>query len=649
MKIIITESQLRNIVKNILNEEIPYQIAQKYTTIIRNSEVEDRIKRVFNNLKSLPKARQLDNKGNRISFPYGEDSTEDEIETILKQYQFTIKDYKNNLAIDMRSNKEISLSRALSIVSKKEPDVKELMDRYATIKSKGVIDKEESLMIVFSSDKYDIAGMSTDRDWDSCMNVIKGGKKKYVERDIKEGSIICYLTKSSDTNIEKPLGRVLIKPYINMENNKDVILYTEDNTYGNIPNPEIFVTTIDTYMEKIQNLSGTYKRLGCLYDDSYRNEIQKREETEKSLKLKLENKDYFNITPIEFMSMSTINKRKIIDIYLSTRFSFINVYHFHYMSQSQKNTYFRLVFTDKEYIGNTSLPQVILKNAPTYLKKEIIDVRIQNNAKLNDDLYKIATPEQKERYIRNSFTKEKRFNITTDIFNDAPIYLKYEFIDFKIQNKYDLYREEYQIATPKQREIYIRNLFDKNDLKLIPDHLFNDAPKDLKKLHIDNMLKYKQYLSDKEFNNTTPEQKEKYFKFLKEKLYTKLENGFPLRKHEFELLTPEQKEKYIHNRILKVVNIRQGNRGEPFDRLYSYEFELITQKQKEKYINLLLSRRTNLSDFEFMSATEPQRQRSIERIILSKIGLLPDYFEKYATDSQKERYKEAIEFEDSDS
>ena len=56
--------------------------------------------------------------------------------------------------------------------------------------------------------------MSTDRGWTSCMNLNTGRCREYVPMSIAGGVLIAYLCQKDDTNINNPLGRVLIKPYI---------------------------------------------------------------------------------------------------------------------------------------------------------------------------------------------------------------------------------------------------------------------------------------------------------------------------------------------------------------------------------------------------------------------------------------------------
>ena len=449
MKIIITESQYKKVIKSTIDEAVAYSVAKKYLEIERSPEAEERIKQVFTNLKSLPNARQIDKRGWRISFPYSNDSTENEIKDILEPYQFSVKDYRNNLAIDMKNNREISLNKALNIVSKKEPDVKELMDRYASIKSRGVIDKEDDLIVIFSSAKYDIAGMSTGRlpTWSSCMNLIMGGNQHYVERDMKEGTIICYLTKVSDTNIENPLGRVLIKPFLNVQNEKDVILYPDQKTYGNIPNSEKFIDIIDDYMEKTQKLSGTYKRLGCLYDDSYRNEIEGKETIRTRALKKLKNGE--DLTDPEFMSLPLMDKRKLIDKMIIDA-DILHDTHYSFASQSQKKKYISLIIKYNAFDRYNKFEwEEIFKMSTKESKKEIIDYKLRNGIRITPKEFEHASSTQKESYFERKLTIFEKL-ITTLLIDGTPKYsIK------SITNQYDIKGYELKFLSPVQKKRYM--------------------------------------------------------------------------------------------------------------------------------------------------------------------------------------------------
>lgn len=107
--------------------------------------------------------------------------------------------------------------------------------------------KSNKYKVVISRHPYDIAGMSTDRHWHSCMNLgykgihysngNPGVNKQYVQNDISEGSIIAYLISPTDVHengkpaIKRPLSRILMKPHINEKDSKDYA-YSMGRTYG---------------------------------------------------------------------------------------------------------------------------------------------------------------------------------------------------------------------------------------------------------------------------------------------------------------------------------------------------------------------------------------------------------------------------------
>jgi len=583
-----------NYLKNILNilteaydyvkltEAVPYSVAKEYMTIERSPEAETRIKEVFNKLKSLPNARQIDKRGWRIAFPYAEDSTEFEIQAVLEPYNFSIKDYKDGVALDTKSNREISLGKALNIVSKKESDAKELIDRYAAIKSKGATKKDEDLMIIFSSAKYDIIGMSTDRDsyWDSCMNVIRGSNRHYVKLDIKEGSIICYLTTLSDTNLKKPLGRVLIKPYINTENEEDVVLYPEYKTYGSIPNPEKFMDEVDDYMEKTQKLSGSYERLGCLYKDSQRGEIEDRETIQKRALKKLQDKE--GLSKAEFVSLPLKDKRQYIDRLIKGE---LRLYDFQYnfASQSQKKEYIRILLKDEREIKDYEF-----KGAPKDIRSEIISKKLEYKKPLREYELDLATPEQKEESINIKLDKD--IFLTSYEFKAATEQQKTRFINSKIDDRYHRFEKyELDFATPEQIEKYIDAKI-KNRYKL-EKYEFEAAPQKQKEDYIDWRMESEDLLGDYEFEAASQKQKEDYIDWT-------LNKGYYLKDFHFKVATQKQKEKYIDSKI-------KNNRD-----IQKYEFEEATQEQKEKWIDKLLKAHYgNLQDYELEAATPEQKER----------------------------------------
>jgi hypothetical protein len=105
--------------------------------------------------------------------------------------------------------------------------------------------------------------MSTDRGWTSCMDLDTGSKTFYIMEDVKKGTIIAYLIKKDDLNINNPVARVLIKPYVS-EDSEEIALFRNEEIKGETVKG--FKETIDAWLEKNQKLSKTkYKQLKGLY------------------------------------------------------------------------------------------------------------------------------------------------------------------------------------------------------------------------------------------------------------------------------------------------------------------------------------------------------------------------------------------------
>ncbi len=126
--------------------------------------------------------------------------------------------------------------------------------------------KEEHLVVI-SRHPYDIAGMSTDRGWTSCMNLNTGRFKNFVPLEIKAGTIVAYLIKKADVNIKNPLARMLIKPFINSVD-KSVALGIENVMYGtgNLEFKKVVSQWVDA-VNKSQKLDGIYEMPGNIYHD----------------------------------------------------------------------------------------------------------------------------------------------------------------------------------------------------------------------------------------------------------------------------------------------------------------------------------------------------------------------------------------------
>jgi hypothetical protein len=315
MRILINETQLKNIIK----EAIPYNIAKEYITTERTDGAIKRMDDVFDKLKNLPNAKVLDRRGHRIALPYGETPLEDDIKMLLRKYDYNILDFNNNEALRISKTEKgnkvqpIKITKALANISRLkdkdgniiEPNAKDFVDIFADGKSREgkAMTKKLGLIVIFARHPYDIAGMSYGRTWRSCMHLVDGELREFVKKDIKFGTIAVYLTKANDVTLSNPLARVLVKPYINLKNINDVILYPEAKTYGKIDNPKKFIDYLDYVLEKIQNMGEEYKLLSCLNPDSKREVVRpKNNKTREDVLYKLENGDKLNNVELKLLT-----------------------------------------------------------------------------------------------------------------------------------------------------------------------------------------------------------------------------------------------------------------------------------------------------------------------------------------------------------
>jgi len=215
-----------------IDEALPLDVA-KYYTDIKNPELYEHYNKVFGNKHRL----YFDLGGNPVSVDkrtgqvMGSDTTQEDssllqgINALLGPLDFEVTDY--DFAVNKKSNQKMKLGKAFNIAMKKYKEdqkaINQLNNYLSQIQKLKTARGEQKLatgddkLIVVSRHPYDLAGMSTDRSWRSCMHITDGSNKDYVTKDIIGGSLVAYLINKTDLNINNPLGRVLIKPYVNTD------------------------------------------------------------------------------------------------------------------------------------------------------------------------------------------------------------------------------------------------------------------------------------------------------------------------------------------------------------------------------------------------------------------------------------------------
>jgi hypothetical protein len=134
---------------------------------------------------------------------------------------------------------------------------------------------KESFVVAISHHPYDIAGMSTDRGWTSCTNLLGEYEKSApmkVQPEIDNKSIIAYLVRRSDININKPVARAIAKKFVSDAGSEKYVI---DAVYPD-RNPSLINTfqkwldkNINSGLKKVPNDFSMYTLPFGMYSDGF--------------------------------------------------------------------------------------------------------------------------------------------------------------------------------------------------------------------------------------------------------------------------------------------------------------------------------------------------------------------------------------------
>ena len=125
--------------------------------------------------------------------------------------------------------------------------------------------------VVISQNPHDVASMSTDRDWTSCMELGEGSHHEAVFCEVQLGSLVAYLVRKEDVDINNPLARIHIKRFENRYGESYAV--QEQSVYGNeLPG---FAELVRQWLNgKQQNMRpGMYRRMGGEWSDTFDKEM----------------------------------------------------------------------------------------------------------------------------------------------------------------------------------------------------------------------------------------------------------------------------------------------------------------------------------------------------------------------------------------
>jgi hypothetical protein len=139
----------------------------------------------------------------------------------LADKEYKVHDYIKGLAVDKTGRRIVRIGKLLSSDAAK--------NKFANDPNRQA---QGNYSIVISRHPYDVAGMSTDRGWNSCMNLDCDSKQ--FKEDIQGGMLVAYLIRSDDLDIKNPVARVAIRPYVDIFNGQ-TLYGASTEIYGTAP------------------------------------------------------------------------------------------------------------------------------------------------------------------------------------------------------------------------------------------------------------------------------------------------------------------------------------------------------------------------------------------------------------------------------
>ena len=209
----------------------------------------------------------------------------EEIEKTLDNNGFYITDYRAGIAMkkskpgEPKNLNQIKIGKILQRLNQTNL-LKQFNERLGTSK-KDIQNINFELCVTHNP--YDIAGMSTDRNWTSCMNLDDGAYKDTPLLQVQYGGMVAYLISADDKNITRPFARIAIKRFI-QKNDDDLskfIFLAENRIYGDegLADELYFQEKLIEILEKSNDLTSDNESYYYIrndensYSDTYRKSI----------------------------------------------------------------------------------------------------------------------------------------------------------------------------------------------------------------------------------------------------------------------------------------------------------------------------------------------------------------------------------------
>ena len=300
-----------------------------------------------------------------------------DMQYLLDQEGYYCPDYRKGYVYkkdDKLKSKPVKFIKVLDKSLKNNPDKflfnqlkKEFDERLGTSRKEII-----KCMLCITYDPYDIAGMSTDRSWTSCMNLDTGMFKDTPLKQVQYGGICAYLIKDNDKNIEEPIARIAIKRLVGEHGT--FIFMSEDRIYGD----EQFA--IDLHMpEKVEEILNKSNKITGK-DETVFTRKDDNSYSDKNITSKI-NYDKLDINKLSKDQLETLSKDPDISfdfvLKYGDKLNLIEYFNTHVISlQNVKDiaNFNKLYFKYKNKIDKTKLFNEVM-----FLTKEVTDDLVKSN------------------------------------------------------------------------------------------------------------------------------------------------------------------------------------------------------------------------------------------------------------------------------
>ena len=200
-----------------------------------------------------------------------------EIKNVLRHNHYSILDYTKGLATKDNDSNKKNVYKIGKILRKIERE--DLLTTFEQ-RTHGTILKnldKFKYKIVVTYNPFDVAGMSTDKNWTSCTNIREGCKCETAFNSIKYGNMVAYLVKEEDINkLNNALARIIIKRFYLKGDKKKFVFLAEKRSYGDnelaerVKMPQILDKKLDEHNKDLLKCNKVYLRADKDdYSDTY--------------------------------------------------------------------------------------------------------------------------------------------------------------------------------------------------------------------------------------------------------------------------------------------------------------------------------------------------------------------------------------------